>query len=57
MYELIIMRIPDYPDGYSEGIRTVNRKHPDTLSMIWFYNKVTIQSMIFSMFKDFLSIA
>jgi hypothetical protein len=28
------LRIPDYPDGYSEGIRTVNRKHPDTLSMI-----------------------
>ncbi|MEN6314324.1 MAG: DUF975 family protein [Clostridiaceae bacterium] len=28
------MRIPAYPDGDSGGIRTVNRKHPDTLSMI-----------------------
>ncbi|MEN6313499.1 MAG: hypothetical protein ABFD25_04530 [Clostridiaceae bacterium] len=28
------LRIPAYPDGDSGGIRTVNRKHPDTLSMI-----------------------
>lgn len=29
-----LVRIPAYPDGYSGIIRTVNRKHPDTLSMI-----------------------
>ena len=23
------MRIPDYPDGNSGGIRTLNRRHPD----------------------------
>lgn len=27
------MRIPDYPDGNSGGIRTLNRRHPDTLSI------------------------
>ena len=27
-----IVYIPAYPDGDSGGIRTVNRKHPDTLS-------------------------
>jgi hypothetical protein len=28
----LLVRIPDDPDGESGGIRTVNRKHPDTLS-------------------------
>jgi len=27
------VRIPDYPDGNSGGIRTLNRRHPDTLSI------------------------
>jgi ABC-2 type transport system ATP-binding protein len=27
------LRIPDYPDGNSGGIRTLNRRHPDTLSI------------------------
>jgi len=28
-----LVRIPDYPDGNSGGIRTLNRRHPDTLSI------------------------
>ena len=28
------VRIPAHPDGYSGSIRTVNREHPDTLSMV-----------------------
>jgi hypothetical protein len=29
----IKLRIPEYPDGNSEGIRTLNRKHTDILSI------------------------
>ena len=29
-----LVRIPAHPDGNSGGIRTVNREHPDTLSMV-----------------------
>jgi len=28
-----IVRIPEHPDGYSGGIRTLNRNYPDTLSI------------------------
>jgi len=27
------VRIPEHPDGYSGGIRTLNRNYPDTLSI------------------------
>jgi allantoicase len=29
--KLSYVRIPAYPDGNSGSIRTLNRKHPDTL--------------------------